>query len=525
MVAPSLIFMSHTKQYLHIASAEDLLGKDYVLYRSLEIIPAVLAWGTIGMMILLSWKAPVWVAIFIIMFDLYWLVKTVFLSFHLRSNWRRMQHYLEVDWKERLGALRWDHLWQLVILPTAGEPMEVIKDSLDSIRNAEWPRERMIVVLAFEDRGRDDHILGEQFEKMYRDVFGVLHVTYHPQGLPGELRGKGANETWAAREIQKIIDVRGIPHKDIIASSFDIDTKLYPQFFLCLGWHFLTAEKPYRSSFQPVPLYHNNIWEAGAVPRVIASSGTFWQMMQQERPERLTTFSSHSMSFKSLVEVDFWQTNIVSEDSRIFWNHFFYYDGDWQVVPLVYPVSMDANIAPTMAQSFKNIYRQQRRWAWGAENIPYILFGCIKNKKVPLGKKLRFSFNSVEGFWSWATNALLIFALGWLPVFLAERQFRPLIILYNLPYVTRSIMTFAMIGIITSAVISQGMLRRTKDDYADKRRTPLLLHWLLMPFTIIFFGALPALEAQTRLALGGRWRLGFWVTPKSRQIKEASKEA
>jgi len=37
-----------------------------------------------------------------------------------------------------------------------------------------------------------------------------------------------------------------------------------------------------------------------------------------------------------------------------------------------------------------------------------------------------------------------------------------------------------------------------------------------MPLTIIFFGAFPALEAQTRLALGGRWRLGFWVTPKSR---------
>ena len=54
--------------------------------------------------------------------------------------------------------------------------------------------------------------------------------------------------------------------------------------------------------------------------RVVSFSSTFWLTMQQERPERQVTFSSHSMSFKTLVEVAFWQSNIVSEDSRIFGN-------------------------------------------------------------------------------------------------------------------------------------------------------------------------------------------------------------
>ena len=39
---------------------------------------------------------------------------------------------------------------------------------------------------------------------------------------------------------------------------------------------------------------------------------------------------------------------------------------------------------------------------------------------------------------------------------------------------------------------------------------------MLMPLTLIIFGAFPGLEAQTRLMLGGRFRLGFWVTPKGR---------
>lgn len=512
--------MAYPKRYLHVGSAADLEGRDRIIYRALEMVPGTLAWGTLFLMVVLSWKRPVWVAIFIIAFDLYWLVKTIFLAFHIRANWWRMQHHLQIDWKERLETVKWDHLWQLVVLPTAGESEEVIAESIDSLVKSDWPKERMIVVLGMEDKGEDTRRAGALFQERYRGAFGVFEVTYHPQGLPGEMRGKGANETWAMRRAQRIIDDRNIAYEDVIASSFDIDTKIFPQFFLCLAWHFSTAEKPYRSSFQPVPLYHNNVWEAGALSRVVAASGTFWQMMQQERPERLTTFSSHSMSFKSLVEIDFWQTNIVSEDSRIFWNHFFHYDGDWRVVPLSYPVSLDANIAPSMWQTMKNIYKQQRRWGWGVENVPYVLFGFIKNKHVPLGKRLRFSFNLLEGFWSWATNALLLFALGWLPVLLADRTVSQYLIIHNLPNITRNIMTASMFGIVTSAAISQAMLRKTKEDFHSQKRFSYFLHWILMPFTIIFFGALPGLEAQTRLLLGGKWRLGFWVTPKSR-IKPA----
>lgn len=508
--------MPYPAKYLHIGGASDLEGGERFFYRVLEMLPGLLAWGTFALVVFLSWRRPVWVAIFIIAFDLYWLLKTVYLAFHVRANWRRMQRHLHLDWSTRLSTLKWDHVWQLVVLPASSEPRGVIEDSLHSLSEVVWPKERMIVVLALEDLGEERRLLGEELREKYTKVFGEFLVTPHPQGVSGEMCGKGSNETWAMRRAQQVIDERKISYENIIVSSFDIDTKLFSHYFYCLTWHFLTAEKPYRSSFQPVPLYHNNIWEAGALSRVVATSGTFWQMMQQERPERLTTFSSHSMSFKSLAEIDFWQTNIVSEDSRIFWNHFLYYDGDWQVVPLSYPVSMDANIGRNFLQTAKNIYKQQRRWGWGVENVPYVIFGFVKNRNVPLGKKLRFTFNLLEGFWSWATNALLIFALGWLPLMLGDREFIKGIISHNLPMITRNIMTLSMFGIVTSAVISQAMLRKTREDFRSKYRFPYLLHWILMPLSIIFFGAFPGLEAQTRLMLGGRFRLGFWVTPKSR---------
>lgn len=80
----------------------------------------------------------------------------------------------------------------------------------------------------------------------------------------------------------------------------------------------MSVNNPYRSSYQPIPVYHNNIWSAPFFSRVAAASNTFWQMMMQIRPEMLVTYSSHSMTFKALVDIGFWSTKMVSEDSRIF---------------------------------------------------------------------------------------------------------------------------------------------------------------------------------------------------------------
>jgi cellulose synthase/poly-beta-1,6-N-acetylglucosamine synthase-like glycosyltransferase len=505
--------------YLKVAFHFDLTEKkDRLIYRLLEIFPGALSWGTLIILFLASWQKPVWASLFIIIFDLYWLLKSIYLSAHLRSSWKRFRKNLKTDWKERLKNLKYAHIRHMVILPFYKEGFEVVSDCLESLLSSEYSKDKMIIVLGYEERaGKEaEEIAGAALEK-YRDKFSHFLITKHPMGLEGEMAGKGSNEAWAAEEARiKILDANDIKYEDVIVSTFDIDTRIYPQYFLCLTWHFLTAENPYRSSFQPVPVYNNNIWDAPAFSRVVATSGTFWQMMQQERPERLATFSSHSMSFKTLYEVGYWQKNMVSEDSRIFWNCLLYYDGDYSVAPMSYPVSMDANVAPTFWKTVKNVYIQQRRWCWGtAENASYLLFGFLKNKKVPLAKKIRLALIQIEGTWSLATNPLIIFMLGWLPLIIGGEEFNATLLSYNLPLITRDLMTLAMFGLIISAVISTSLLPSKPSKYRLSKYFSMILQWVLVPLTIPIFGAIPGLDAQTRLML--KKYMGFWVTPKYRK--------
>ncbi|MBU3925759.1 glycosyltransferase family 2 protein [Patescibacteria group bacterium] len=515
--------VSESIKYLHIGRAGDLTGKDKVLYRFFEILPGFFSVGTLIGIGFFSWFLPVWTAFFIIIFDLYWLIKTFYLSLHLRANWAKMRHYLKLDWQERLNNLKYDHIWQMVIMPFYKESYDVLFTTLESLGKTKWDKNKMIVVLAYEERaGEEAEKNAQRAQEEYQNKFGHFLIVKHPQDLKEEMPGKGSNLAYATPYAgEKILDANNIKYEDVLVSAFDIDTRPYEQYFLCLTWHFLTCEKPHRSSFQPVPIYNNNIWDAPAFSRVVATSGTFWQMMQQERPERLATFSSHSLSFKALHEIGYWQKNMVNEDSRIFWNAFMYYDGDYQAVPISYPISLDANLAPNFLGTVKNVYKQQNRWTYGtAENAVYILFHFLKNKKIDLKKKLRLLFVQWEGAWSLATNPLIIFFLGWLPLALGGQEFNSLLLSYNLPRVTRNIMTLAMFGLIMSAIISTTLLPPRPQEKSKLKYFTMIIQWVMIPFTIPIFGALPGLDAQIRLMLGKY--ISFWVTPKYRKKQEKS---
>jgi len=531
--------MDNHTNYLKIGKASDLSGRDYHHYRLLEILPGALSLLTLLILVVFSYFKPVWVAYFIIAFDIYWLLLVVYMAIFLISSYRKLKQGLSIDWQKKCTILKeqplnvseatpdslarqgwaWDDLWQLIILPTYNESEEIIRTCLAALVNDNFPSSRMIVALGIEERGGPAAI--ERAEKMLQEFSGQFKqfvITIHPDNLAGELKGKGANQAWCVRQVKRdIIDKLQLDYDKILVSVFDIDTIIRTGYFFALTYKFLTVSQPYRSSYQPIPVYHNNIWKAPFFSRVAATSNTFWQMIMQIRQESLVTYSSHSMTFRALAEIDFWSTKNVSEDSRIFWHCLMFYNGHYRVEPIYYLVSMDVTCDQNIWRTALSLYKQQRRWAWGGENIPYLLFNAAKrwkNKDLDKGKIIGHIFIQIYGFHAWATNALIIAVIGWLPMLLGGDRFNSSVLSGNLPIISQNLMSIAMVGLFLSAIISALLLPKRPKDYTIWKNIKMTVEWIFVPITIVIFGSIPCLEAQIRLMLGKY--MGFWVTPKSR---------
>ena len=491
---------------------------DYQKNRLLEMIPGVLVWVTLVAAVTLSFVRPLWVIFFIVIFDVYWLFRIAYFAIFLITSWRTYRCNTKIDWLAKLGECPDSgKLYHLIFFPTTTESYEVLKTTVDALATSAFPKDRMIVVLAGEERFKDEFLpKTERLIKEFSGTFKKIFVTLHTL-KPDELKGKSANLTSSAIEVRPQVAALGIPDEDIIVSSFDSDTIVHPQYFAHLTYTYCKTPDPVHSSYQPMVVYNNNIWDAPAALRVAAFGTTFWLMTELARPEFMATFSSHSMPWKMLIEVGYWQKDIVSEDSRIFLQGYVHYNGNYRVTPLYLPVSMDTVGAKTYWGHLDGLYKQQRRWAWGVENFPYLVWQLRKSVKpnFPKSKKWFMIFRTLEGMYSWATAPILMFLLGQLPIYLTRGQVREMAFVQNTPFTLQYIMTIAMVGTIIAMTLATRMLPPRPQTKKRWNWLIMILQWALTPVTFIVFGSIPAIDAQTRMMLGGKYRLGFNVSEKA----------
>jgi len=475
------------------------------LKRFLEILPGSLSWGTIIFFIILAIFHPVLCAILIIIFDFYWIIRTTYLTTLLIMAYRKLSKQEGKDWLSECRKLipkkDWQKFYHVIIFPVYKEGPAILKTSLEAIRNCNYPKDRLIVVVSFEERNSgcltNADILAAEFKKGF---FGYLSV-FHPDRLAGEARTKGANATWAAKKAKEFLNTKGIAYENVIVSCFDADTCVYKEYFGCLTYHFLTQDKPHQASYQPMPVYNNNIWQAPSFARLVEISASFCQLIESMRLEKFVTFSSHSMSFKTLVDIDYWPVNMISDDSVIYWKAFLFYNGDYRVVPLYITVSMDVAYSDNFFKTIIIQYKQKRRWAWGVENFPFVVLGFLKNPNIAFVKKIRRSFNLLESHVSWAVWAIILFLIGPLPLLLGGVFFRQMAIGYNLPKITGLLLNFTLGTSLVWIILSRTILPPRPKGVSWMKNVLMITEWVTVPFIILILGSTPALDAQTRMLL------------------------
>ncbi len=540
------------------------MNKKTISVRLLEILPGTLTWVTLIGAPVLSYYHPVWISIYIILFDLYWFLKGANVAIHLMHSYRRLKAHNKIDWKvwcqqlmelesfknylrkqatdEKTISLRrlydehlkriesipegrdldWTKIYHLVIVPLYQEPLEILEPAISSYCNADYPNDKQIFVLAVEERAGVEAVnRANALKQKFENQFHSFTILVHPDGLVGEAKGKGSNCAYAAEKMSQQLANWGIPHENVIVSNFDCDTTVARNYFAHLTFDFLTIDKPHQASYQPMPMFHNNIWDTPAIARVIAISSSFWQLVEASRPDRLVTFSSHSMSFKTLRDVGFWRRDLIPEDSYIFWQCFNHFNGDYRTHPLFTVVSMDAVLGDSYLGTLVAQYKQKRRWAWGAIQISLVFPQFRRNKKMPLWKKILYGYRMIEGYYFWATASIMIALLGWMPLIFGGDRFGTTVLALNLPLMTRAIMSVATFFLLFSVYISLVMLPKRPAGYSRWKSFSMVWQWVFSPIVSSVFGSFPAIDAQTRLMLGKY--MEFWVTPKFRKhvtIKE-----
>jgi cellulose synthase/poly-beta-1,6-N-acetylglucosamine synthase-like glycosyltransferase len=541
------------------------LGKRSLKYRLFEMLPAFLSYGSFILLIILSLVSPLLAAIYLLLIITTMLVRAVTVVYHTLTGHSRLVKTQKTDWVSRLADFndpvaayerfqgkrpraygihahidnlrlaaadsaafpKPDDIFNLVIVTEYNESFEVLDITLQSLLNTTYDNQKIILVLAYEERGGEaieDTVM--RLEKKYRGKFGEVIPVKHPRDLPDEMAGKGSNITFAGKQMQKWLDEKGIKYKNVIVTTLDADNRPHPTYFDYLTYEFVVNEDRKHLAYQPIAMFTSNIWDVPAPMRVVATGNTFWSIISAMRPHILRNFAAHSQPMEALVEMNFWSTKTVVEDGNQFWRSYIHFSGNYAVRALYVPIYQDAVLDYTYRKTLKAQFVQLQRWMYGASDIAYIATNLFTSKRnVPFWPTFMWMIRALDGYVTAASISIIVAIGGWIPLLINSQAYRN-VIAHQLPDLISSIQQIALLGIVIMVFMSFKLLPPRPERYKRRRTVGMVVQWVLMPLTAIVYLSFAALNAQTRL-LFGRYLTKFDVTTKatvsSRAVAKISK--
>ena len=419
------------------------------------------------------------------------------------------------DSEAKQKYLRPSEVYQAVIMVAYNEGIETMKPSIEAVRDTSWPNEKIIFVLGYEERGgKEIEQTAKELKKMFKDTFKDFIIIKHPDGLKGEIKGKGPNLCYAGETLSKYIVQRHINREKVIVTTIDSDNRVSEKYLDALAYEYCVRDSETRQhrSYQPVCVFTNNIWDAAAPMRVIAVSNSFFNVIQTMRPHALRNFASHSQPLAALEDMDYWSKRTIVEDGHQYWRSYFFFKGNYDVVPVRVPIGQDAVLNDTFKETLKAQFIQLRRWDYGASDVAYVgnlLFD--KNREVSFLKTLPKFVRLLDSHVTGAMIAPIVAFGGWVPMImnLSDRGMT----VFNLPMVVSVVQTIASIGIFVTVLMSLRMLPERPSRYRKTKKIMMVLQWILAPIIALVYSSAAAYYSQTRLLIG-KYMENFDVTKK-----------
>ncbi|MHB1864756.1 MAG: glycosyltransferase family protein [Candidatus Saccharimonadales bacterium] len=525
--------------------------RDFI-QRLLEIFTGLMPFMFLIVLVVLSRFNLEAAAVVLLLYTLSWLVRLFGYSYKLMVSFYYLRLAMLIDWQAKLAdvldtlteppatnglwrllAEKWyqkyllsglkrgqridpRNIYNAVIIAVSNEPLEIIQSSVNAVVASRYDHKKLILIIAYEERGgkqveHDCHML----VKKYQSRLKLAKAIKHPNNLPGEAKAKAGNITNAAKYLSSYCSRNKIKASDVLVTVLDADNRPHPQYLAALTWTYALTSNRLHRSYQPIPLFTNNIWDVPAIVRVVAADSSFWFIIQSMQPKRLRLFSAYAQSLKTLQDTNYWNVEVLVEDGHQYWRSYFSFKGDHFVLPVWLPIYQDAVLNTGYIKTLVAQYRQLRRWAWGTADTPWLIRQAFKDKDIPWSNKLIHILRQYDDYIAWSTAPIILSIGGWLPRLLSPESSQ-VIAAVTLPYIISGIQLFALVGLIVPVALSVWSLPPRPANHGLMKSLSMVLQWVLEPIALVFFISLSSLNAHFRLIVNKpleRWD----ITAKHRE--------
>ena len=488
--------------------------------RLFEAAPGLVTW------ILLL--APAWIPIIfqtpgaiavagaVLVFDVYWLFRSITVVTGVYSTLWRMRRDMAKDW---LAVCRLDQqagltdplqYYQLCVIPTYTEPYNVLERTVQAIVDSNYPPElKMVGIITRETDKPGWENVARLKEKFGSQLRGFYHIKDPLE--PGIVVGKSAAMNWGGRWMVRVLTEEGLDLDRVLITDLDSDYRVHREYFGWISAHHAREQLRDYVIWQPVPLFHNNYWQVPMAVRIMSASTSQWQMFLHSRPHRLVAFSSYTCSLEFVRRVGYWDKDVIPEDSRFYWKAFFTFGKRFSVKSVYLPLYGDSPNSRDYASTHMSQYNQIKRWAWGITDVPYVLARLFKHPEIPLTLRIRRFMNLFLNHINWIFLPLLLMFGASVPLWVSQD--------FSLTDLGQTLWSYS--GILLSTTLSTVvfflyfeilLLPPKPANWPLWKRAGVYVQYFAYPIVGLVLSVLPALEAHTRL-LFGRY-LEYRVTEK-----------